>query len=145
MPDTQPAVVLDILQGHQERTGQKSMVEGSRCMVDWHHRLAGRLEQGNHHRLERQLKQSFLGLEVALLELRYRPRQNRMLARRILSSSSCRGHRDAPRPELAQELQSQAVVAVLHIALAGGNLAVGNLLEEPTWLRLGWVPFMSPV
>lgn len=106
-------------------------------MVDYHHRLAGRLEQGNHHRLERQLVRSFLDLAVALLELRCRPRQNRMLARRILSSSSCRGRHDAPPLELAQELQSQVVVAALHTALAGGNLAVGSLLEEPTWLRLG--------
>lgn len=106
-------------------------------MADSQYKLAGRLVQSNHHRLGRQLEQSFLDLAVALLELRYRPRQNRMLARRILSSSSCRGRHGAPRPELAQRLRSQVVVAALHIALAAGNLAVGNLLEEPTWLMLG--------
>lgn len=137
MPDTQLVVVEPgILQGRRGQTGQRLTVEGCRCMADSHHKLADRLEQGNHHRLGRQLEQSFLGLVVALLELRYLPRRNRMLARHILSSSSCRGRHGAPRPELAQQLRSQVVVAALHIALVAGNLAAGNLLEEPTWLTL---------
>lgn len=141
MPGTQLVVVVPgILQGHRGQTGQKLTVEGRRCMADSQYKLAARLEQGNHHKLRPQLEQSSRGLAVGLLELRYRLRQNRMPARRILSSSSCHGRHGAPRPEVVQQLRSQVVVADLHIALVAGNLAVGNLLEGPAWLRSSWVP-----
>lgn len=146
MLDTQLAVAeLGILRGRRGQTDQRLTVEGRRCMAGSHHKLADRLEQGSHHKLGRQLEQSFLDLAVVPLELRCRQRQNRMLARRILSSSSSHGRHGAPRQGLAQQLRSQVVVAALHTALAVGNLAVGNLLEEPTWLKLSLDPFMSPV